>query len=74
MRLRHHIGPKDLVTVYDATSARAQINIHGPKARALMQKVTCADMTSAAFLFLAAKCRNAIRTTLLRIPACLPNT
>lgn len=55
MRLRRHIGPEDFVTVYDATSATTQINIHGPKARDLMAKVTYSDMSNEAFPFLAAK-------------------
>lgn len=55
MRLRNHIGADEFVTVYDATSATTQINIHGPKARDLMQKVTFADMSDAAFPFFTAQ-------------------
>lgn len=55
MRMRRHIGADEFVTIYDATSATTQINIHGPKARDLMQKVSFSDMSNAGFPFLAAK-------------------
>jgi 4-methylaminobutanoate oxidase (formaldehyde-forming) len=55
MRMRRHIGADEFVTVYDATSATTQINIHGPKARKLMQKVTFTDMSNEAFPFMTAK-------------------
>ncbi len=55
MRMRRHIGADEFVTIYDATSATTQINIHGPKARDLMQKVSFSDMSNEAFPFLAAK-------------------
>lgn len=55
MRMRRHIGADEFVTIYDATSATTQINIHGPKARDLMQKVSFSDMSNEGFPFLAAK-------------------
>jgi glycine cleavage system aminomethyltransferase T/glycine/D-amino acid oxidase-like deaminating enzyme len=55
MHLRRHLEEDEFVTIFDATSATAQINIHGPKARDLMQKVTSADMSNEAFPYLAAK-------------------
>jgi 4-methylaminobutanoate oxidase (formaldehyde-forming) len=54
-RLRRHIGAEEFVTVYDATSATTQINIHGPKARDLMQTVSFADLSNDAFPFLTAR-------------------
>ncbi len=55
MRLRRHIGPDDFVTVTDVTAGRAQINIHGPKARALLERVSGADLTNEGFPFMTAR-------------------
>ena len=55
MRMRRHIGADEFVTIFDATSATTQINIHGPKARDLMQKVSFSDMSNEGFPFLAVK-------------------
>jgi 4-methylaminobutanoate oxidase (formaldehyde-forming) len=55
MHMRRHLKEDEFVTIFDATSATTQINIHGPKARDLMQQVTCADMSNDAFPFLSAK-------------------
>ncbi|MDH5187943.1 MAG: FAD-dependent oxidoreductase [Rhodospirillaceae bacterium] len=55
MRMRGNIGEGEFVTILDTTSATTQINIHGPKARALMQKVTYCDMGNDAFPFFTAK-------------------
>ena len=55
MRMRRNIGADEFVTIYDATSATTQINIHGPKARDLMQKVSFADMGNEAFPFMTAQ-------------------
>ncbi|MCW5802963.1 MAG: GcvT family protein [Deltaproteobacteria bacterium] len=41
--------------VSDVTGAYAQINIQGPRSRELMQRVTSADMSNAAFPFRAAR-------------------
>jgi 4-methylaminobutanoate oxidase (formaldehyde-forming) len=54
-RMHRHIGAEEFVTIYDATSAITQINIHGPKARDLMRKVSFADMSDDAFPFLTAQ-------------------
>lgn len=55
MRLRRHIQAKEHVVVFDATAGTTQINVHGPKARALMEKMTSSDMSNAAFPFMTAK-------------------
>ncbi|MBT4521626.1 MAG: FAD-dependent oxidoreductase, partial [Halieaceae bacterium] len=55
MRMRRHIGSNEFVTVLDTTSATTQINIHGPRARDLMQKVSFTDMSNEAFPYLCAK-------------------
>lgn len=54
MHMRHHLGEDEFVTIFDATSATTQINIHGPKSRHLMEKVTSADLSNEAFPYLAA--------------------
>ena len=55
MHMRRHMHADEFVTIFDATSATTQINIHGPKARALMQEVTSTDMSNEAFPFFSAK-------------------
>ena len=55
MRMRRHIGADEFVTITDVTAGRTQINIHGPKARVLMQKVSGADFDNAAFPFMTAQ-------------------
>jgi 4-methylaminobutanoate oxidase (formaldehyde-forming) len=52
--MRRHVGDAHAFVV-DQTSAYAQLNIQGPKSRALMQRVTSADMSNAAFPFRAAR-------------------
>ena len=52
MRMRRHIGENEFVTIYDATAGITQINIHGPKARMLMETVTTADISNEAFPFM----------------------
>jgi len=55
MRMRRHIGEGEFVTVTDITPGITQINIHGPKARALMQKVSFADLSNDGFPFMTAR-------------------
>jgi 4-methylaminobutanoate oxidase (formaldehyde-forming) len=52
MRMRRHIGTDEFVTITDITPGVTQINIHGPKARDLMQKVSFADLSNDAFPFM----------------------
>ncbi len=47
-----HIGEGEFVTITDVTPGVTQINIHGPKARDLMQKVSDADLSNEAFPFM----------------------
>ncbi len=53
--LRRHIAADEHVQVADVTSAYAQINIQGPRSRALMQSVTSVDLSGDAFPFRAAR-------------------
>lgn len=55
MHMRRQLKGDEFVTILDTTPATTQINIHGPKARDLMEKVTSADMGNEAFPFLAAR-------------------
>ncbi|WIY24459.1 GcvT family protein [Parasedimentitalea psychrophila] len=52
MRMKRHISEAEVVVITDLTPAITQINIHGPKARQLMEKVTSADMSNEAFAFM----------------------
>ncbi|MCP5085742.1 MAG: FAD-dependent oxidoreductase [Rhodobacteraceae bacterium] len=52
MRMRRHIGTDEFVTITDVTPGVTQINVHGPKARDLMQKVSFADLANDAFPFM----------------------
>ena len=53
-RMRRAMGGEHAF-VTDVTSAFAQINVQGPRSRALMQKVTSADLSNEAFPFRAAR-------------------
>ena len=53
--MRRHIGADEFVTITDITPGITQINIHGPKARELMQKVSEADLTNDGFPFMTAR-------------------
>ena len=55
MHMRRHLDENAFVTIFDATSATAQINVHGPKSRDLMEKVSSADMSNEAFPYLSAR-------------------
>ncbi|MBK9757423.1 MAG: GcvT family protein [Nannocystis sp.] len=52
--VRRHIGDAHAF-IADVTSGHAQINIQGPRSRELMQMVTTADMSDAAFPFRCAR-------------------
>jgi len=52
MRMKRHIQKGETVVITDLTPAITQINIHGPKARLLMEKVTSADISDSAFPFM----------------------
>jgi 4-methylaminobutanoate oxidase (formaldehyde-forming) len=52
MRMQRHIQEGEVVVITDLTPGITQINIHGPKARLLMEKVTTSDMSNEAFPFM----------------------
>lgn len=53
--MRRHVGPGECVTITDITPGITQINIHGPRARDLLQRVSSADLSNAAFPFMHAR-------------------
>jgi 4-methylaminobutanoate oxidase (formaldehyde-forming) len=53
--MRRHIPADAHAFVSDATSAFAQLNVQGPRSRELLQSVTTADLSNAAFPFRAAR-------------------
>ena len=55
MRMRRHIGADEFVTITDMTAGRTQINVHGPKSRELLQRVSGADLTNEGFPFMTAR-------------------
>jgi glycine cleavage system aminomethyltransferase T/glycine/D-amino acid oxidase-like deaminating enzyme len=52
MRTKRHIDEGEVVVITDLTPAITQINVHGPKARMLMETITSADMSNDAFPFM----------------------
>jgi len=53
--LRRHIEPGRHAFVTDVTSGYAQLNVQGPRSRELLQSITAADLSNAAFPFRAAR-------------------
>ena len=53
--LRRHIPSEAHVSVTDVTSAYAQVNVQGPRSRELLQRLTSADLSNAAFSFRGAR-------------------
>jgi 4-methylaminobutanoate oxidase (formaldehyde-forming) len=50
-----HLGPDQHVTLTDITGAYAVLNVQGPRSRELLQSITDADLSNAAFPFLTAQ-------------------
>jgi glycine cleavage system aminomethyltransferase T len=53
--MRRHIPSDARALVSDVTAAYGQLNVQGPNSRALLQKLTSADLSNAAFPFRAAR-------------------
>lgn len=53
--MRRHIGPQQFVTITDITAGITQINVQGPKARELMERVSEADLSNDGFPFMTAR-------------------
>lgn len=53
--MRRHIGADEFVTITDMTDGITQINLHGPKARDILAKVSAADLSQEAFPFMTAQ-------------------
>lgn len=55
MRMRRHIEDGEFVVITDVTFGRTQINVHGPKSRELLQRISGADLTNEGFPFMSAR-------------------
>jgi 4-methylaminobutanoate oxidase (formaldehyde-forming) len=53
--MRRHTGADEFVTLTDITPGVCQINVHGPKARQLMQRLSEADLSNDGFPFMSAR-------------------
>ena len=53
--MRRHIRPGEFVTITDMTAGITQINLHGPTARDILEAVSTADLSIAAFPFMSAR-------------------
>ncbi|GGD28173.1 GcvT family protein [Sinisalibacter lacisalsi] len=53
--MRRHTGPDACVTITDVTPGITQINLHGPRAREVLGKVSEADLSNEAFPFMSAR-------------------
>jgi glycine cleavage system aminomethyltransferase T/glycine/D-amino acid oxidase-like deaminating enzyme len=53
--MRRHIGDDQKAFVTDVTSAYGQLNVQGPRSRALLQQLTSADLSNEAFPFRTAR-------------------
>ncbi|MDE2138503.1 MAG: aminomethyltransferase family protein, partial [Gammaproteobacteria bacterium] len=53
--MRRHIGAGQHACVTDVTSAYGQLNVQGPRSRALLQQLTSADLSNEAFPFRSAR-------------------
>ncbi|MFO8125176.1 FAD-dependent oxidoreductase [Yoonia sp.] len=55
MRMRRHILEDEVVVITDVTAGRCQINVHGPKSRALLERISGADLSNDGFPFMTAR-------------------
>ena len=53
--MRRHVGEGESVVVTNVSSGYAQLNLHGPRSRAVLQSLTSVDLSHAAFPFRAAR-------------------
>ncbi|CUH46316.1 Aminomethyltransferase [Ruegeria atlantica] len=55
MRMRRHILDDENVVITDITAGRCQINVHGPKSRELLSRISGADLSDEGFPFMTAR-------------------
>jgi len=55
MRMRRNVQEGEFVVITDVTFGRTQINVHGPKSRQLLQRISGADLTNDGFPFMSAR-------------------
>lgn len=55
MRMRRHVRDGEFVVITDVTFGRTQINVHGPKSRELLSRISGADLSNEGFPFMTAR-------------------
>ena len=55
MRMRGHLAHGEVVVITDVTAGRCQINVHGPKSRQLLQRISGTDLSNESFPFMSAR-------------------
>ncbi len=55
MRMRRHVLDNENVVITDITAGRCQINVHGPKSRELLSRISGADLSDEGFPFMTAR-------------------
>ena len=55
MRMRRHLLDGETVVITDITAGRCQINVHGPKSRELLSRISGADLSNKGFPFMTAR-------------------
>ncbi|MEM7440095.1 MAG: FAD-dependent oxidoreductase [Pseudomonadota bacterium] len=55
MRMRRNIASDEVVVITDVTAGRCLINVHGPKSRDLLSRLSSADLSDAGFPFMTAR-------------------
>jgi 4-methylaminobutanoate oxidase (formaldehyde-forming) len=55
MRMRRHLRDGEVAVITDVTAGRCQINVHGPKSRTLLQRISGADLSNEGFPFMTAR-------------------
>jgi len=53
--MRRHVGAGEFVVITDITPGVTQINVHGPRARDLMERISETDLSDGAFPFMTAQ-------------------
>jgi heterotetrameric sarcosine oxidase gamma subunit len=53
--MRRHLGADEFASITETTHGTTQINVHGPKARALLEKVSEANLSTDDFPFMTAR-------------------
>lgn len=55
MHMRRNIRADEIAVITDVTAGRCQINVHGPRSRELLGRISGADLSNAGFPFMTAR-------------------